>query len=94
MYVMTRRLGFLSGEFLAKTQPGVVDFIQALNSIPLPIAPGYAKYPGHTPIWNAAMDMGKRWGGRRSNTSTNPKNALLIGRVILRSKWMAGCGFS
>lgn len=57
MYVMTRRLGFLSGEFLAKTQPGVVEFIQALNSIPLPIAPGYAKYPGHTPIWNAAMDM-------------------------------------
>ena len=48
----------MSGQFIFDQYGEIQKLVELFNEMPLPIAPGYAKYPGHTPIWNAAMDLG------------------------------------
>ena len=48
----------MSGQFIFEKYEEIQELVGLFNEIPLPVAPGYAKYPGHTPIWNAAMDLG------------------------------------
>jgi len=55
-----RILGFLAGEYISEKYPEIKNLINTLNRVCLPIAPGYAKFAGHTPIWNAAMDLAGR----------------------------------
>ncbi len=62
-----RKLGFLGGQYTASHYPEIDGLIAAINNVSLPVAPGYAKFPGHTPVWNVAMDMAasvKGWGSQ------------------------------
>jgi len=54
---MPRTTGYFGGDKFAKKYPEVQNLIAAINSIPLPLVPGYAKYSGHTVFWNEAIDI-------------------------------------
>ena len=53
---LNRSIGFLGGGFLASNYPEIENLIAGLNRVSLPVVPGYAKFQGHTPVWNAAME--------------------------------------
>ena len=67
-----RKLGFVSGEFILEKYSQIKDLIHSLNRVCLPIVPGYAKYDGHTPIWNSAMDMAGNSNGWKSQPYIDP----------------------
>ena len=54
---MPRTTGYFGGEKFAEKYPEIRDLIDGINSIPLPLVPGYAKYDGHTVFWNEAIDI-------------------------------------
>ena len=69
----SRKLGFLGGQYTASHYPEIERLINTINNVSLPVAPGYAKFPGHTPVWNVAMDMAALTEGWGSQPYIDPR---------------------